>query len=154
MGFAFAGYSSLWAAIGSDVGAMLIVTANGMKLLPSKTSVRAGEGFDSFTVRGSQQQQSYEKPIPSTKVTTDSSENKTIANMVFSDDDIHVYRDAVRLGFISDCQPLDKVDFVSMRDLTINEVREKIGLEEDLLRAYYAIESKRYPNSKECQRNL
>lgn len=54
MGFAFAGYSNLWAAIGSDVGAMLIVTLNGMKLLPSKRSVRAGEGFDSFKVRGNQ----------------------------------------------------------------------------------------------------
>jgi hypothetical protein len=42
----------LWAAIGSDVGAMLIVTMNGMKLLPSKKSVRSGEGFDSFKVRG------------------------------------------------------------------------------------------------------
>jgi len=36
MGFTFAGYTSLWAAIASDVGAMLIVTLNGMKLLPSK----------------------------------------------------------------------------------------------------------------------
>ena len=48
MGFTFAGYSSLWAAIGSDVGAMLIVTVNGMKLLPSKKSVRAASGFDTF----------------------------------------------------------------------------------------------------------
>ena len=52
MGFAFAGYSSLWAAIGSDVGAMLIVTANGMKLLPSKKSIRSKSGFDSFSVKG------------------------------------------------------------------------------------------------------
>jgi len=36
-GFTFAGKASLWAAIGSDVGAMLIVTINGMKLLPRKT---------------------------------------------------------------------------------------------------------------------
>lgn len=34
MGFTFAGKASLWAAIASDVGAMLIVTLNGMKLLP------------------------------------------------------------------------------------------------------------------------
>jgi len=40
MGFTFAGHSSLWAAIGSDVGAMLIVTMNGMKLLPSKKKVK------------------------------------------------------------------------------------------------------------------
>lgn len=93
MGFAFAGYSSLWAAIGSDVGAMLIVTANGMKLLPSKKSVRDGEGFDSFTVRGSQHQQSYGKPIPSTEVPTKkSSENESTANIeLFSDYDIQDY---------------------------------------------------------------
>lgn len=53
MGVTFAGYSSLWAAIGTDVGAMLIVTLNGMKLLPSKKSVKSGSGFDSFAVRGS-----------------------------------------------------------------------------------------------------
>ena len=34
-GFMLAGRSSLWAAIGSDVGAMLVVTLNGMRLLPS-----------------------------------------------------------------------------------------------------------------------
>ena len=32
----FSGYSSLWAAIAVDVGSMLIVTLNGMTLLPSK----------------------------------------------------------------------------------------------------------------------
>jgi Cd2+/Zn2+-exporting ATPase len=31
-----AGYSYLWAAIAVDVGSMLIVTLNGMTLLPSK----------------------------------------------------------------------------------------------------------------------
>jgi len=36
MGFTYAGRVSLWAAIASDVGAMLIVTMNGMKLLPSR----------------------------------------------------------------------------------------------------------------------
>ena len=51
MGFTFAGYSSLWAAIGSDVVAMLAVTLNGMKLLPSKKSVRSGSGFDSWALQ-------------------------------------------------------------------------------------------------------
>ena len=31
---------------------MLIVTANGMKLLPSKKSIRSKSGFDSFSVKG------------------------------------------------------------------------------------------------------
>ena len=59
MGFTFAGYSSLWAAIGSDVGAMLIVTANGMKLLPSKKSVKAGSGFDSNAVKNGDEESMF-----------------------------------------------------------------------------------------------
>eukprot|EP00980_Cylindrotheca_fusiformis_P025757 scaffold14565_cov91-Cylindrotheca_fusiformis.AAC.1 len=63
MGFTFAGYSSLWAAIGSDVGAMVLVTINGMKLLPSKKSIRSGEGFDSFEVRGDKEAQAHSVPL-------------------------------------------------------------------------------------------
>ena len=41
LGFAVSGKgSSLWAAIASDVGAMLLVTLNGMKLLPSSKKVK------------------------------------------------------------------------------------------------------------------
>lgn len=40
MGFTFAGKASLWAAIASDVGAMLLVTLNGMRLLPSSRKVK------------------------------------------------------------------------------------------------------------------
>merc|ERR1712150_124323 len=43
MGFTFAGKASLWAAIASDVGAMLIVTLNGMKLLPSSRKVKEND---------------------------------------------------------------------------------------------------------------
>mmetsp|Transcript_29767 Transcript_29767/g.63127 ORF Transcript_29767/g.63127 Transcript_29767/m.63127 type:complete len:1409 (+) Transcript_29767:67-4293(+) len=43
MGFTFAGRASLWAAIGTDVGAMLIVTLNGMKLLPSSRKVKEND---------------------------------------------------------------------------------------------------------------
>ena len=40
IGFTFAGQTTLWEAIVSDVGAMLIVTLNGMRLLPSKKKVK------------------------------------------------------------------------------------------------------------------
>ena len=40
MGFTFAGRASHWAAITSDVGAMLVVTLNGMKLLPASRKVK------------------------------------------------------------------------------------------------------------------
>jgi hypothetical protein len=75
-------------------------------------------------------------------------------NYQFSDDDIHVYKDAVKLGFISDCLALDKIDFGPLMHLSLSEVRQKIGLEVDLLKAYYKIEAKRYPNVTESNRNL
>ena len=70
------------------------------------------------------------------------------------DEDLRVYRDAVRLGYVSACRRLDRVDFEPLQDLTLTEVRATIGLEEDLLRAYYAIERRRFPNSPESQRLL
>ena len=73
-------------------------------------------------------------------------------NYRFSDEDFHVYKDAVRLGFVSDCQPLDKIDYPALAKKSIKEVREEIGLETDLLQAYYKIEAKRYPNSFESNR--
>lgn len=51
-GLTFAGYTNLWAAIGSDVGAMLIVTTNGMKLLPSRKSIKNQSGYDAKRIEG------------------------------------------------------------------------------------------------------
>jgi len=72
----------------------------------------------------------------------------------FSTEDVHVFRDAVRLGFVSDVKRMDKVDYRALQNLTLAEARAAIGLEEDLLRAYYAIEKRRYPDSFESQRLL
>lgn len=70
----------------------------------------------------------------------------------FSDEDFEVYRDAVRLGFISDCTPLNSVDYPSLSGLTLEDARKEIGIESALLEAYYQIEKKRYPDSFESQR--
>ena len=72
----------------------------------------------------------------------------------FSKNDIHVFKDAVRLGFVSDCEPLNKIDFRPMMDVALADAREQVGLEVDLLKAYYRIESRRYPKSKASQRLL
>lgn len=72
----------------------------------------------------------------------------------FGDEDVAVYKDAVRLGYISDCKALAEVDFDPMLDWPLGRIREAIGLEEDLLRAYYGIEARRYPNAVESQRLL
>ncbi|WP_419811387.1 hypothetical protein [Bacterioplanoides sp.] len=70
----------------------------------------------------------------------------------FSDEDFEVYKDAIRLGYISDCTPLSNIDYPSLGHLTLAEARKKIGIEPDLIKAYYAIEKKRYPESLESQR--
>jgi len=70
----------------------------------------------------------------------------------FSKSDFEVYKDAVRLGYISDCEPLDKIDYPSLLDYSLADVRKKIGVEAALLEAYYSIEAARYPESFESQR--
>ena len=72
----------------------------------------------------------------------------------FTDEDFQVYKDAVRLGYVSDCEPLDKIDYPVLAEKSLAAAREEIGLEPDLLRAYYQIEKKRYPESFESQRLL
>ena len=47
-----------------------------------------------------------------------------------------------------------KVNFDSFLDQPLGQIREAIGLEVDLLKAYYQIEAKRYPHIPECNRNL
>ena len=61
---------------------------------------------------------------------------------------------STKLGFISDCQALAEVDYKQYLDLPLSEVRAQLGIETDLLQAYYGIEKRRYPDSFESQRLL
>lgn len=72
----------------------------------------------------------------------------------FSNDDIEIFKDAIRLGYVSDCQPLNEIDYTQYINMPIQQVREKVGLEIDLLKAYYNIEIKRYPDAVESKRLL
>ncbi len=72
----------------------------------------------------------------------------------FSDEDFQIYKDAVRLGYISDCQALDKINYRELAGLTLEAAREHLGIEANLLRAYYEIEAKRHPEAFESQRLL
>jgi hypothetical protein len=72
----------------------------------------------------------------------------------FDEEDVAVYKDAVRLAYISDCQALAEVRFASMMDWPLRKIRNAVGLEEDLLRAYYNVEARRYPKALESQRLL
>ena len=72
----------------------------------------------------------------------------------FDDEDVAVYKDAVRLGYISDCKPLAEIRFGPMVDWSLQKIRKAVGVEADLLRAYYNVEANRYPKSVESQRLL
>ena len=72
----------------------------------------------------------------------------------FREDAIAIFKDAVRLGSISACQPLDTVDFEPYLNTSLKDIRHAIGLEEKLILAYYEIEKARYPESVASQRLL
>lgn len=72
----------------------------------------------------------------------------------FTDDDLRVFKDAVRLGFISECRSLCEADYSRYLNLPLGKIRRALGVESRLLRAYYAIEKRRYPDAYECQRLL
>ncbi len=72
----------------------------------------------------------------------------------FTPEGTQVFKDAVALAYVSDCTPLETVDFRSMLDWPLHKIREAINLETDLLQAYYRIEAKRYPGTRASQRLL
>jgi hypothetical protein len=72
----------------------------------------------------------------------------------FDTNAVRIFNDAVRLGGISGCEPLDGMEFERYQDIPLKVIREQVGLETDLLVAYYRIEKNRYPQAAACQRLL
>jgi len=72
----------------------------------------------------------------------------------FAGEDMEIFRDAVHLGYISSCAPLDEFDFSPYLDVSLCDLRIALGLESELMLAYYGIEKQRYPASVESQRLL
>ena len=72
----------------------------------------------------------------------------------FKDEEIRIFEDVTKLGFVSDCRPLDKIDYAKYLDWKLGYIRRDIGLESDLILAYYRIEQRRFPDSKASQRLL
>ena len=70
----------------------------------------------------------------------------------FGKEEIEIFKDAVQLGRMSMCQALNEVNFSDFEHSTIHGMRAALGIEEDLLQAYYAIEAKRYPRAVESGR--
>lgn len=76
------------------------------------------------------------------------------APYAFDDTAVRIFHDAVRLGGISGCRPLNRIEYDRYLDLPLCAVRRQVGLEEDLLLACYRIERERYPQSRASRRLL
>ncbi len=60
---------------------------------------------------------------------------------------IRIFFDAAKLGYISDCQPLDQIDFSPWANLSLDEIRTRINLFPRMIEAYYRdIEHRRHPD--------
>ena len=70
----------------------------------------------------------------------------------FDDEDVSIFKDAVRLGSI--CRParLDSFDFEPYLDDTLLDLRLAAGLDLNMMEAYYRLEKKRFPKAPASQR--
>jgi hypothetical protein len=53
---------------------------------------------------------------------------------------------------MSDCQPLNTIDYSALLNMSLDQALDFVGLEKNLAQAYYQIEARRHPDSFECQR--
>lgn len=69
----------------------------------------------------------------------------------FYEDHEQVFRDAIRLPRLMKCKDLSKINFNKFMDTSVQEIRNQVNINVDLLHSYYKIE-KEYNSDKECQR--
>lgn len=72
----------------------------------------------------------------------------------FTDQELALFKDAIRLSYISNCSPLDQFNFGDWLDHPVGTIRDAVGIEEELFSAYYAVEQRKYPQSYASQRLL
>lgn len=70
----------------------------------------------------------------------------------FKKDDLEVFRDGLHLGMSSHCKPLDQINYRRYMNETLGTVRQKLGINTDLLSAYYSIEAERFSYARESRR--
>lgn len=73
---------------------------------------------------------------------------------LFSETEAALFKEGIKLAYMSFCTPLEDFDFQPWHTRSLRELREAIGVETELLMAYYAVEKHRYPHSPASQRLL
>jgi len=72
----------------------------------------------------------------------------------FGHEDIAVFRNGLRMAHIMMCKRLDNIDFTEYEQQPLAVIRSQIGIDRNLLRAYYALEKERYPRCASSRRLL
>ncbi|MDX1694998.1 MAG: hypothetical protein R3208_14625 [Ketobacteraceae bacterium] len=72
----------------------------------------------------------------------------------FDDEDISIFKDAVRLGSICRPERLDSFDFEPWLDRSVRDLRKAAGLDRGMIEAYYRLEKQRFPGALASQRNI
>lgn len=65
-----------------------------------------------------------------------------------------VFKEGIKLAYMSFCAPLENFDFTPWYDQSLRQLRDAVGLESELVLAYYAVEKHRYPHALASQRLL
>ncbi len=72
----------------------------------------------------------------------------------FRDRDINIFYSALKLAETSNCAALDQVDYKKLIDEPLQQVRCKLEINENKIRAYYQTEKTLFPDSKASRRLL
>ncbi|MCG8315731.1 MAG: hypothetical protein MI976_21185 [Pseudomonadales bacterium] len=70
----------------------------------------------------------------------------------FNDEDIAIFKDAVRLASICKPKRLDNFEFEPWLNESLLDLRVAAGIDFNLIEAYYQLEKKRFPKDKASQR--
>jgi hypothetical protein len=73
---------------------------------------------------------------------------------LFSESESAVFKEGIKLAYMSFCAPLENFNFTPWHDQSLRQLREAVGLEPELMLAYYAVEKHRYPHALASQRLL
>jgi len=71
---------------------------------------------------------------------------------LFNEAEGAVFREGIKLAYMSFCAPLENFDFAPWYDQTLCELRGAVGVDTEILLAYYAVEKHRYPHAHASQR--
>ncbi|MEJ2391618.1 MAG: hypothetical protein P8019_09505 [Gammaproteobacteria bacterium] len=92
--------------------------------------------------------------LPEHRLNAEIGRHQARCDSLFSDSERSVFREGIKLAYMSFCAPLDGFDFQPWQNQSLRELREAVGLEAELLLAYFAVEKHRYPHSPASQRLL